>query len=130
MTSGSSDLQDEEEQTSSKASKAAQKRARKKAAAKQAVGAAAAAPTESASQQQPQHLDAETQPCTAEPDTSLVAADLQQMQQVRLDTSGATATSTATAAAGGQQSADDDWMLCPLSGVRPASVARYSSQAA
>jgi hypothetical protein len=119
-------MQDEEEKTSSKASKAAQKRARKKAAAKQAAGAAMAASTESASQQQPQHLSAGAQPCTAEPETSLASADLQQLQQMHVDTAGAVAVSTATAAAGGQLSADDDWMLCPLSGVSQACVACYN----
>ena len=117
------DMQDEEEKSCSKASKAAQKRARKKAAAKQAAGAAVAAPTATASQRQPQHLSAETQYCTAELDTSLASTDLQQMQQMHIDTASAVATSIATAAASGQQSADDDdWMLCPLSGVSQASV--------
>ena len=115
-------MQDEEEQTSSKVSKAAQKRARKKAAAKQAAGAAVAAATESASQQQPDHMSAKTELGTAEPNASLPTADL---QHPRLNTAGAVAIS-ATNVPGGQQSADDDWMLCPLSGVSQACVACYS----
>ena len=118
-------MQDEEEQTSSKASKAAQKRARKKAAAKQAAGAAVAASTESASQQQPQHLSAETEVCTAEPDTSITMAD---SKHPRVDMAGAVAQSSSAAAPGVQQSADDDWMLCPLSGVSQACVACYLLQ--